>query len=72
MRAKFWSLNNNDTAHEIDFKSITFYADGTARITVRFDGMEYTANVITDDAGNMSFKKAGKTYDFFLWDRTII
>ncbi len=64
MKAKFYNLNNNDTEHEIIFLNLTMYASGAEKITVMFDGMEYTTNVYFDLSGNRSFKHCGKTYDF--------
>ena len=64
MKATFANLNNNDTEHEIIFLNLTFYASGTERITVLFDGAEYTANVYFDMNGNRSFRRCGKVYDF--------
>ena len=62
----FYSLNNNDTPHEIIFLSITKYASGAEKISVLFDGVEYKGNVYFDAKGNRSFKHCGKTYNFEL------
>lgn len=64
MKVIFTNLNNNDTAHEIIFLNYTFYAAGTEKITVLFDGSEYTGNVYFDNKGNRSFRYCGKIYDF--------
>lgn len=64
MKVTFYNLNNNDTAHEIIFLNLTKYASGAEKITVLFDGSEYTAPVYFDGKGQRSFKHCGKTYEF--------
>lgn len=64
MKVTFENLNNNDTDHEIIFLHLTSYASGAERITVLFDGKEYTAPVLFDYKGRRSFKHCGKVYDF--------
>lgn len=64
MKVTFKNLNNNDTEHEIIFLHLTSYASGTEKITVLFDGLEYTAPVLFDYMGRRSFRHCGKVYDF--------
>lgn len=64
MKVVFENLNNNDTEHDIIFLNLTKYASGAERITVLFDGAEYTSGVYFDGKGRRSFKRCGKTYDF--------
>lgn len=56
------NLNNNDDKHEIIFLNLTQYAIGCEKITVLFDGVEYSSDVLFDSCGNRSFRKCGKTY----------
>ena len=64
MEVVFENLNNNDVEHEIIFVSLTKYASGAERITVLFDGAEYTSQVYIDRKGRRSFKHCGKIYNF--------
>lgn len=64
MKVIFKNLNNNDTTHDIIFLHLTSYASGAEKITVLFDGLEYTTPVLFDSIGRRSFKHCGKIYDF--------
>lgn len=64
MKVEFLNLNNNDTDHSIIFLSLTEYASGKEKITVLFDGTEYTADVYFNKDGSRSFRYCGKVYDF--------
>lgn len=72
MKAKFYNLNNNDTEHDIIFLNVTFYASGAEKITVLFDGAEYTANVMFSADGSRFFKHCSKAYHFILWDSVLV
>ena len=64
MKVVFENLNNNDVEHEIIFLSLAKYASGAEKISVLFDGFEYTSGVCFDGKGRRSFKRCGKTYNF--------
>ena len=64
MKVKFENLNNNDTEHEIIFRSLTMYPSGAETITVLFDGFTYSSRVHFDEKCRRSFKRCGKTYNF--------
>ena len=64
MKVKIENLNNNDTEHEIIFRSLTTYPGGIETITVLFDGFTYSSRVHFDEKGRRSFKHCGKTYNF--------
>ena len=64
MKVKIENLNNNDTEHEIIFRSLKTYPGGTEIITVLFDGLTYSSRVHFDEKGRRIFKHCGKTYNF--------
>ena len=66
MKVTFENLNNNDTAHDIVFESVTKYASGREKILVSIDGNEYRTFVNVDNKGQRYFKWCGKTYNIII------
>lgn len=64
MNSTFYNMNNNDTTHDIIFLHLVSFASGAEKISVLFDGIEYSAPVFFDSNSNRSFRRCGKVYDF--------